>query len=66
MDKSQRIEKLLRKWAYYDAMSRYLPFEKNLKYLDYTLKKLEVEKRIRKILFGESDLLKLAKEWKII
>lgn len=63
--KVARLLKYIERWTRCEIMSRYAPFA-DLEYVDYAIKKLEYEDRIRKLCFGNPNAYKLGEEWGIL
>lgn len=59
---AQRLVKLLEREARCEIMARLGKFN-NLEYADYAIKQIEYKDKIRKMLFGTSELVQLAKQW---
>ena len=67
MKKSEagKVYKLLKRWTRYAIMERFGRFS-NLEYVEYAVKRMNAEKKIRELLYGTSDLFVLGKEWGIL
>lgn len=57
--------KLIEQWTRAEIMSRLGRFD-NLEFADYYMVKLEKENEIRKLVFGESELIQLAHRWNLM
>lgn len=64
--RTKKVWKLIEQWARCDAYSRFKPLGKkdgkitDLTYFDSLNRKLELERKIRKVVLGEGDLLRIA------
>jgi len=62
---AQKIYSLLNQWTRCEIISRHGQFD-NLEFAQYAVKKIEIENRIRKILYGSSDLVRLGIKWELL
>jgi len=63
--KYKRLKKLLTQWTRAEVMARIGQFD-NLEYTDYAMTEVALRNKIRKKLFGSSDLAKLGIKWGLI
>lgn len=61
----RQLLKLVEHWTRAEIIARFGRFD-NLKYADYYMVKLEKEDEIRKLIFGESELIKLAERFGLV
>ncbi|KON32544.1 hypothetical protein AC477_02850 [miscellaneous Crenarchaeota group-1 archaeon SG8-32-1] len=59
---AKRLVELLEREARCEVMARLGRFD-NLEYADYAMKQIEFKNRIRKMLFGTSEIIQLAEMW---
>ncbi|HEC65798.1 MAG TPA: hypothetical protein ENI23_10910 [bacterium] len=59
------VYKLLRQWTRAEIMARLGRFD-NLEFADYFVKKIEIEDKLRKFMFGTSNLVELGIKWGLI
>ena len=59
---AKKLVKLLEREARCEVMARLGRFD-NLEYADYAMKQIEYKNKIRKMLFGTSEIIQLAKMW---
>jgi len=62
---AKHILKLLKRWTRCEIMARHGRFD-NLGYIDYALKEVEYRDKIRKYLYGDSNLAELGIKWKML
>jgi len=62
--KRKKLYRLLEEWVRYNIAARFAPIGW-IGWGDCYNEKLKCEEKIRKLMFGESDLLELGKLWKI-
>jgi len=62
---AKKLRDLVEQWTRADVMSRMGRFD-NLEFANYAMIKLEKENEIRQLLFGESEIVKLAEMWNMI
>ncbi len=58
----QELYSLIEQWTRAEIMARYLPFHW-LEYGDYYFQHLQLEDRIRELMFGTKDLTELGERW---
>lgn len=62
---ANHVYKLIEQWTRAEIMARLGRFD-NLEFADYFMKKIEIENKLRKLMFGTSSLLKLGIKWGLI
>ena len=62
---ANHVYKLLRQWTRAEIMARLGRFD-NLEFADYFVKKIEIEDKLRKFMFGTSNLVELGIKWGLI
>lgn len=62
---AKQLVKLIERETRCEIMARFGRFD-NLEYADYAIKQIDYKNKIRKLLFGTSDLVELGGIWKMI
>lgn len=60
-----RLLKLIERETRCEIMTRHGRFD-NLEYMDYAIKQIKFKNKIRKLVFGTSNILELGYKWKLI
>jgi len=68
---AQKLEILIERWTRADILSRFggiatRRVKDSMMGIDFTMRKLKYEDKIREVMFGESDTVKLAERWGIL
>lgn len=62
--KVRKLRRLVEQWTRAEVMARHCPFSQ-LEFIDYANKEVVLRNKIRKFLFGTSDLVKLGYKWNL-
>lgn len=63
---AQKLVTMLEEWTRCEILSRHREFRISLDWADYFQMKLKYEDKIRKKLFGSSDLVELGYKWGLL
>ena len=64
--KVKKLRRLLKQWTKAEIMARLGGDFKSLGFIDYALGEVELRNKIRKFLYGTSDLVELGTKWKLL
>lgn len=65
LEKYKKLRKLVRQWTKAEIMARYGEFS-DLEFIDYAIKGREAIDKIRKLLYGTSDIIELGLDWDLL